>query len=229
MLDRLREKVGDAVLETFATLTPDLRGIHNDAIGYSRGGWQALHTSAVGVGGAVFTSIPGLHIAGLIPDLVVLVNRMAVCSFGIGAIAAKEQGRDFILEEDDMPAILSRWAGDDCLSDASIAKLSSSGAIAYAGQPAGAMFANLAVKHAGILVGKKMGGKAGAKVTAKFMAKYGGKLVGGMLPFVGPGICGGINVWFITEMCSAASGWYAAKLKYGFGREEGPASSESPA
>jgi hypothetical protein len=214
--DDLNERLGEAVLGGFSALTPDLAEIDRNAQNYSRASWQTLQTSAVGVGGAVFTSIPGLHFAGLVPDVLMLVNRMAVCSYGIGAIAAKEGGFGYVLEREDMSAILARWSGDDSLSDAAIAKMSATGALAYAGQPAGAMFAALAIKHAGIMVGKKFGGKIGGKITAKFMGKYGGKLLGGMVPFAGPAICGGINVWFITQMCTAASEWYAIKLKHGF-------------
>lgn len=208
------DKIGEAVLTAFSELTPELRGIDRDARGYSRTGWQAFHTTAVGASGAVSVVVPVAHLATLVADVGFLINRMAICAFGIGGIAAKEKGKGFILEEEDMPAILARWAGDDSVSDAAIAKMASTGAAAFAGQPLAAVFAKIAVKHAGLLVGKKLGGKVGAKVAAKFVGKYMGKATAGFIPFVGPGICAGINVWFISEMAAAASSWYATKLRW---------------
>lgn len=217
----LKDTLAQAVLDTFAGLTPDLQGIDRDARSYSRTGWQAFHTTAVGASGGVSVLIPVAHLATLVADLAFLINRMSVCGYGIGAIAAMESGKGFILEDEDIPAILARWAGDDGVSDATIAKMASTGAAAFAGQPLAATFAKIAVKHAGLLVGKKLGGKVGAKVAMKFVTKYIGKATAGFIPFVGPGICAGINVWFISQMAAAASSWYATKLRWeegGFGQ-----------
>jgi len=220
-LDDLKEKLSEAVLNGFATLTPDLHRIDAHARTYSADGWQALHTAAVGASGACSAVIPGLHLLGLVADTAFLVNRMAVCSYGIGAIAAKANGHGYILENEDMAAILARWSGDDSVSDAAIAKMSGVGAAMFAAQPLGNVFAKMAVKHAGMLVGNKLGGKVGAKVSAKFVGKYLGKAIGGAAPFIGPGICASINIWFITQMCTAAAGWYATKLKYIPGPDSG--------
>lgn len=208
-----KEAVADAVLGAFAALTPDLRGIDSHACDYSRGEWQGIQTTAVGASGAVSTLIPGAHLVTMPADVVFLVNRMAVCAYGIGSILAKSNGKGFILEEQDMPIILARWAGDDGVSDAAIAKAAAAGSAAFAGAPIAAMLAKVAVEHTGILVGKKLGGKVGAKVASKFAAKYVGKIGGGFIPFAGPAIAGGINVYFITEMASAAYGWYSTKLR----------------
>lgn len=210
----LKEKLQELVLKTFAELTPDLRGIDKQARSCTRAEWQTLQTAAVGASGAVSVLVPGAHLLALAGDLAFVINRMAVCCYGIGAIAAKDQNREFVLENEDMAAILARWAGDDSVSDAAIAKMASSGAAMFAGKPVADLFAKAAVHHAGLLAGRQLGGPAGAKIASKFVGKYMGKATAGFLPFFGPGICAGINVWFISQMASAASGWYATKLRW---------------
>lgn len=178
-IDRLSDKLGQAVLDVFGGLTPDLRGIDRNARDYSRAGWQALHTTAVGGSGAVTVALPGIHLVTLVADVGFLVNRMSVCSYGIGAIAAKDKGHGFILEQEDLAAILARWSGDTSVSDAALSKMAASGAGMFVGGSLGTTFAAMAVQHAGLLVGKKLGGKVGAKVASKFVAKYIGKATAG--------------------------------------------------
>jgi hypothetical protein len=215
--DELKEKIGQAVLDGFAKLTPDLNGIDSEARGYSRGAWQTMQTAAVAGSGAVTVLLPGFHLLTLVADVGFLINRMSVCAYGLGALAAEKKGMGFVLEQEDLAAILARWSGDTSVSDAALSKMAASGAAMCAGTALGVKFAEMAVKHAGLLIGKKLGGKVGAKVASKFVGKYIGKVTSGFIPFVGPAICAGINTWFITEMCMAASSWYTTKLRWAEG------------
>ena len=50
-----------------------------------------------------------------------------------------------------------------------------------------------------------------AKVTSKVAAKFAGKAAAGFLPFLGPAVGGGINLWLIAGILSAAKEFYSDK------------------
>ncbi len=208
------------VSDGFAELTPDLTGIYDDAIGYNMTQWQALQSSLVTLTGGAAVAIPGLHLATIAADVLILMNRMSVCSYGIGAIMGKEAGHGFILEEEDFPVILGRWCKVDGLDNATLSKAAAEVGIKVGGKIGGKVggkvitkkIASFAVKHASILIGKKLAGPVGAKLGSKFAAKFGGKIAAGFLPFIGPLIGGSINLYFISEISSEAIKWYNFKI-----------------
>lgn len=197
----------------FAALTPDINGIYSSSYSYAMDNWRALQTSLVTGSGALASSVPGVHLAGMTAEAGFLMNRMAVCSYGIGGILGYDAGLGNILEDEDFAIVLGRWSGDDSVSNAAVAKIAGSMSVQLTGTALAKSLAKISAQHAGILVGKKLAGKAGAKIGGKFAAKFGTKAAGGFIPFVGPLIGGGVNAWFITSIANAADGWYRLKIE----------------
>ena len=56
-------------------------------------------------------AIPGLHLIGIAADIAFLMNRMSVCSFGIGSIEGYNNDFGIILEKEDFAIVLSIWSG----------------------------------------------------------------------------------------------------------------------
>ena len=61
-------------------------------------------------------------------------------------------------------------------------------------------------------IGGKMGGKLAGKVAAKFSTKLGAKAFGGIIPFIGPAIGAGINVYFIKDIAKSANSYYQTSV-----------------
>jgi hypothetical protein len=203
-----REFVADA----FAELTPDLPSIYRDASPSVLGDWILKQQSLVTGSGALAVAIPGLHLVGMAADVAFLMNRMAVCSYGIGAIIGYDNRHGNILEKEDFAIVLARWSGDENLSDAVIAKACADVVGKVASKELMRILAKKMAEHAGVLVGKKLAGKAGTKIGAKFGAKLGAKVAAGWVPFFGAAVGGGVSLWFISEVASAAESWYRLKL-----------------
>jgi hypothetical protein len=205
------EWVGNA----FDGLTPDHDGIYESAAKYSIAEWKATQKTLVTGSGALASGVPGLHLVGIGADVVFLMNRMAVCSYGLGAIIGKSSGHGNFLESEDFAVVLARWGGDDSVSDAAIGKVCADLMGKVGGKGVSKVLAKTAAEKGGILLGKKLAGKVGAKVGVKFGAKLGTKAAAGWFPLLGAAVGGGINLWFITEIASSAESWYRIKAAQG--------------
>ncbi len=206
---------GDYVIGAFDGLTPDVRGIYEGAKSSTLSGWRTKQQSLVTGSGVLAAAIPGFHMVGIAADVVFLMNRMSVCSYGIGAIIGYDRNLGDILEEEDFAIVLARWGGDDNLTDAVIGKTCAELAAKVGGKVATKILAKKMAECAGVLIGKKLAGKVGVKVGSKFGAKLGTKAVAGWIPFLGAAVSGGINLWFITEIANAAEDWYRIKAAAG--------------
>ena len=204
----------DYVNDAFTSLTPDLKNIYSDAIEFSLSDWKAKQTTLVTASGAASVSIPFLHLAGIPADVTFLMNRMSVCSFGIGAIISKYAGLGNILEPEDFSIILGRWCEEPTLTNAAISKTTAELATKTGSKIAAKELSKVACKHLGIVVGQKLSGKVGAKLGGKFGAKLGGKLLGGFIPIFGAAVGAGVNIYFINEIQTQAESWYRFKTKH---------------
>lgn len=202
---------GDYVIGAFDGLTPNLSSVYDGAKMSTVGGWRATQQSLVTGSGALAAAIPGFHMVGMAADVVFLMNRMSVCSYGIGAIIGFDNKLGNILEDEDFAVVLARWGGDENLTDAIVGKTCAELVAKVGGKMATKMLAKKAAECAGVLVGKKLAGKVGVKVGSKFGAKLGTKAVAGWVPFLGAAVSGGVNLWFITEIANAAEEWYKIK------------------
>lgn len=84
------------------------------------------------------------------------------------------------------------------------------------GQVAGSLLAKKAAaktvgKTAVVMAGRmggKLGGKLASKVAAKFTTKLGAKAFAGIIPFIGPAVGAGINVYFLQDIAKSAASYY---------------------
>ena len=84
--------------------------------------WKNMQKALVSGSGATSAAIPGFHLAGLIADVTFLMNRMATCSYGVGAIVGNQVGLGNFLEEEDFSLILGMWAGEEDIKSSIKAK-----------------------------------------------------------------------------------------------------------
>ncbi len=202
---------GKLVIDAFEKLTPDLDAIYGDAKFSSTDNWLRKQKALVTGSGAAAMSIPGAHIALLTADVVFLMNRMSVCSYGVGAIYGYERFTQNLLEKEDFSNILALWAGDEEISTMVEGKVAVDIASKVGGKVGVKLIGKTIAKSSGVLIGKKLGGKVGAKVGAKFSGKLLGKAAGGFLPFLGPAVGGGINYWFISSISNSAEKYFDFK------------------
>jgi len=88
------------------------------------------------------------------------------------------------------------------------------------GQVAGSLLAKkiatkTAAKAAAVSAGRmgaKLGGKLAGKVAAKFTTKLGAKAFAGIIPFIGPAVGAGINVYFIRDIAKSAAAYYQSSV-----------------
>jgi hypothetical protein len=203
---------GEIVSEAFAGVTPDLQQIAAETVGFTLDRWRDEQAFRVTATGAASAAVPVLHLLSMAADLVLLLNRMAVCSLGIGAILGRAAELGGLTEEEDLAVILARWSGEEGVSDAAVAKVCAELVGKVGGKEVTRLLAKKMCEKSGLLIGKKLAGKTGAKIGAKLGAKLSGKAIGGMLPFVGPAISGLVNRWFISELSEVAESWYLLKL-----------------
>lgn len=209
--------IGNAIMGAFDRVTPDLGEIYASAQSYRLDDWRLLQQGLVTSSGAATMAMPFAHLVGMAADFAFLMNRLSVCSFGIGAILGEEQGAGNILEAEDFAVVLSRWSDVDGVSNAAVAKVSAGLAKSLGGTEISKMLAKVAAEQAGILANKKLGAKVGTKVAAKLSGKMGTKIIGGMVPFLGPVVGGGVNLWFMIGIADEAESWYRYKLSLGGG------------
>jgi hypothetical protein len=203
-----------SVIDAFATLTPDLAGIYTAAHALPLSDWRVKQQAMVTGSGALAIAVPGVHLLGMAADVAFLMNRMAVCCYGIGAIAAHAKGLGQILEPEDFAIILARWSGDENLSDSAITLIHADLVAELGSHAATQTLARGVGLRAGILVGKKITSKAGAKIGAKFAGKMGSKALAGFIPVLGAAAGGGINLWFITSIANEAQRWFELKTSF---------------
>ena len=202
---------GKWVIDAFNNLTPDINDIYSNARLDNVSDWRVKQQAMVTGTGAAAMAIPGAHLAALAADIVFLMNRMSVCSYGIGAIYGYNRFSTNILEEEDFANILAYWAGDEEISTMINSKVAIDIASKVGGKVGVKIIGKTIAKTGAILVGKKIGGKVGAKIGAKFAGKIAGKAVGGMVPFLGAAVGGGINLWFITGIANSAEKYFDYK------------------
>jgi len=214
---KFSESLVKTIIEAFEKLTPDISGIYDDAKSYSISDWRVKQQAIVIASGGIAISIPGVHLAVLAADIAILMNRMSVCAYGIGAIYGYSKYSEDILEEEDFANILALWAGDDSISQMIAQKAGIDAVVKVAVKAGGKLGIKLLAKtiamSGGILVGKKFAAKTGVKVGTKFATKIAGKASAGWIPVLGAAAGGLINWYFLTGIADAAEKYYKFKCE----------------
>lgn len=207
----------DFVLKAFEALRPDLDGIYTSAHVKTLADWTKGQKTLVTVSGAGAAAVPGLHLVGMAADVMFLMNRMSVCSFGIGAILGNEAQLGNVLEPEDFAVVLAVWAGEGGIADTISGKASADdtgvGGSKVLGKSMYRILAKTVAEKAGLLVDKKLSSSLAGKVAARFAGKLGGKAATGFIPLVGAVVGGGVNLWFLSGIASAAEQWFRFKVK----------------
>lgn len=165
---------------------------------------EYINNQQIAVSGLGFATaaIPGMHLVGMAADIAGLFKIMCDTSYGIGSINSNKKniGRSGI-NENDFFRILALWSGDEDAIN-SVAKVSAGvvtstvvSKVALKGTMG--VLPQLAVKLVAVAVSRKMG------------TKLAGKALFGFIPFVGPAVSGGINLWVLNGIIDTS------KLHYG--------------
>lgn len=238
--EKINELIYETLEKFIETADLDIDAIWDQAHKRSQFTWRAISSGLAFTGGATVTFIPNV-VGPLVPgpgwvawaagngaavgvDIWALFTGMARSAYGIGAILANEQGLNaMVIDKYDFVDILCVWVKSPSLVQDAHAKavLTANYPVAKASAKAnakasakaaakaaakGGVKAAVSFKATGILtpvigypLAKKIGGKIGAKTAS-------------VIPFAGPVINGGINGWFVNEICAAAETYYKAKL-----------------
>ncbi len=157
--------------------------------------------------GAVSQAIPGLHLAGLVVDVVVLVNSFDDLIYGTGAILARERACPNLVESADYRNVLGAWFKGIHTSGEFETAMSLGVAVTplVTRETSAELFGQAIATHGAKFVGPKLAGVIGAKVATKAAA--------GFLFVLGPTVAAGIN-WFITSgIHDAATSYYETKAR----------------
>lgn len=204
------EVISAKFIDIINGFSPNLDSIYTDAKDQSIDDWKTKQKAMVTASGAAAMAIPGLHVAGAIADVAFVLNRMNVAAYGVGAIVLKQHGLGNLIEKEDFGAILGYWCDDEDIQEAMKGKGAATAA-KLGLKVGGKGFAKAMIASAGYLVGQRLGGKAMAKAAAKFAGKFVGKLAGGFVPFLGPVVSAGVNLWLLWGIIDASEAYYRDK------------------
>lgn len=193
-------------------LTPELDKIYNDAKHYSLNDWKTLQGSLVMATGTAARALPGAYLAGVSAEVAILINRMSICSYGIGSIIGHRAGKGNILESEDFLIVLAKWAGIDDINNATITKIASDLIVNGGHKQVAKLLAKAVCLHTGILIGEKINGKVEAKLKGKVLTRLIRGSVIGFIPVIGALMSSGINLRIIDEITRVSEEWYNYKV-----------------
>jgi hypothetical protein len=216
--------ITEAFVNTVLALTPDLDSIYETASKSTRSGWESQQkgiVTASGIGSSLIP-VPGLHLPAAVADVALLVNRMGMMAWGVGAIYGSDEEFGNILEEEDLVPILGYWANDEetkhnfkVKGGLAVSKV----AAKLGGKVAAKAVSKTVLASLGYIVAKKAGLKAVAKAAPPlvsaatvFAGKAGVKVGTSWVPVAGAAINSSINYWIISSISTAASAFYNDKL-----------------
>ncbi|GGR73776.1 hypothetical protein GCM10008959_38860 [Deinococcus seoulensis] len=206
--------LGSAVISTFDSLTPDLDELYKAHRERNLDEFTGGQSLAVMASGAVSGAIPGLHLVGAAADIAFLMNRMAVCCYGIGAIKCHQSLGDNFLEREDFALILALWSGDEDITKVVTNKVGAD-LVGVGGAKLALKSLSKGLGHQfGVIAGNQLAGKVGAKVGAKIGAKAGAKFAAGWVPILGGIVGAGVNSYFLSEISQAGKRFYDFKVDY---------------
>ena len=158
--------------------------------------------------GVISQAIPGLHLAGVVADIIFVLDFLDEAIYGTGAILAREKGCPELIAKADYWNVLGLWFSNV----KSTAEFDAILAIAPVATPfvtrdrAAELFLLAVKKHGTTLVGAKLAGLVAAKMTAKSLA--------GFVPILGPIVAGGINWYIFHGVNSATTLYYNNKARH---------------
>lgn len=206
--------LGKYVAEAFHEVTPDLQRIYDDARQETVKSVRTRQSTLAAASGAASFAVPVMHMTTALADLGILMNRMAVASYSIGAVKGAATGKGNVLEDGDFKLILGLWAGDGDID--ALVKQDPEEADAWL-QNAGVKLASqMALKHLGLAAGRRMGSQLAGRFALRLGITFAPKHAAGFVPIIGAAVGAGVNYRFMESFCDAAVTFY--DWKCGIGR-----------
>ncbi len=212
-MEKVLEIIGEGLVKAFETLSFDPAGVYARAQDYTLPDWRHHQEWLTGGAGAAAAAIPVFHYATLPADILWLINRMDECCYGVGAIIGKECGKGNMLEKEDLANILALW-GDHVTVHQLDRVVSESRGASSAGSTGALPLGRLAAASLGVVGAGAVTAPFVSKVAAKLGAKIAAKSVAGWIPVAGALVSGGINVWLVSSVSSAAEKYYIWKSNH---------------
>jgi len=162
-----KDEIAQKAIDAFNELSPNLPSVYSEAAHKTVPNWREKQIALATASGATAAVVLGAHVAAILADVAFLINRMSVCSFGIGAIRGYDSGHGNLLEQEDLANVLGYWSGDEQVMNAVTSEGAADIATKVGTKAGGKVAAKLISKHlatgAGLLVSKKLGVKSAQK------------------------------------------------------------------
>lgn len=206
--------LGKYVAEAFNEVTPDLNKIYEDAKLETVTSVRTRQGTLAAASGAASFAIPVMHVTTALADLGILMNRMAVAAYSIGAVKGTASGKGNVLEDEDFKLILGLWAGDGDID--ALIKQDTDEAEVWMQDAGVKLVSQMALKHLGLAVGRRMGTRLAGRFALRLGMAFAPKTAAGFVPIVGAAVGAGVNYRFMESFCEAAETFY--NWKCGIGR-----------
>ncbi|MEM7058034.1 MAG: hypothetical protein AAF557_10635 [Pseudomonadota bacterium] len=203
---------GEYAADIIAQLTPDLEGIYEDAKDRSLTSVRRTQTALAATSGAVAFAVPFLHLPMAAADLAVIMNRMAVASYSIGAVKGELYGKGNVLEDEDFAIVLGIWCGYTDIEQIVRMKGDEDHVKAMQSEAGAKALGRTALKYLGSLTTEQLLYRMAGRLATRIGAKAGGKLTLGAIPVIGAAVGATTNSLMMDSLCDAAEKYYDWKL-----------------
>jgi len=227
---------GGAMISTFESLGSDLNDIEGKTRDYSINSWYSTSVMDVGGVGAGACAVPAAGYVTLPAEFMYLMREIYNSSMGLGFLIYGDAFQDdfatilglwseeVTLDDETLELIygavemsldygihrLEKYS--ESLGAAGAGSVGVASTRSVSGKAANEASTKMISKTLAKKTGSKVAGKLGAKVAAKTGAKIGGKYVAKSLtawiPFISAAVCGGLNMWLMDGVMSAAESYY---------------------
>ena len=203
---------GKYASDAFAKLTPDLEGIYEDAKNRTLASVRRQQTALAATSGAVSFAVPFLHVPLAAADMAVVMNRMAVASYSIGAVKGELYGKSNVLEDEDFAIVLGIWCGYTDMDQIVHMKGDEDHVKAMQSEAGAKTLGRTALKYLGSLTAEQLLYRMAGHLATRIGVRAGGKLTLGAIPVIGAAVGATTNSLMMDSLCDAAEKYYDWKL-----------------
>ena len=199
---------GKYAADAFASLTPDLSEIYDEAKDSTLQSVRTKQTALAATSGAVSFAVPFLHVPLAAADLAVLTNRMAVASYSIGAVKGELYGKGNVLEDEDFAIVLGLWCGYTDIEQIVRMKGDEDHVKAMQEEAGVKAIGRTLMKYLGSLTAEQLLYRMGGHLATRIGVRAGSKLTLGAIPVIGAAVGATTNGLMMDSLCNAAEKYY---------------------
>ncbi|MEM6661656.1 MAG: hypothetical protein AAF666_05700 [Pseudomonadota bacterium] len=203
---------GETVAKAFSSLTPDLNGIYEGAKDSSLTSVRRTQTALAAGSGAISYAVPFLHVPMAAADLTVLINRMSVASYSIGAVKGELYGKGNVLEDEDFAIVLGLWCGYTDLEQIVRMKDDKEQILAMQQDAGAKAISRTVLKYIGAMTAEQLMFRIAGRLATRVGVRAGSKLTLGAIPVIGAAVGATTNSLMMDSLCDAAERYYDWKL-----------------